>query len=134
MVRIGAVPYKDLKIQEETQEDSWGNKLLYAVTEQLTDASLYMSRTGEIPINNADGAVTAEAAFVVLSHGPDGRGAYRNKTGGVYQACSAEAGLGQENCDDDGTFWQDLLNTTTGASYYDDQLEWRPVDGIAQTP
>lgn len=133
MVRIGAVPYKALQIQQIMQEDKWGNKLLYAVTEPLTDDDFYMSQTGGITVNDADGVETSTAAFVVLSHGPDAVGAYRNRTGTIYPACSAAAGLAQENCDDDATFRQNSLETTAGATFYDDQLLWEEVDAIAQT-
>lgn len=131
-VRIGTVPYKDLQLQDATQEDAWGNKLLYAVTERLTDTALYMNQTGALRVDDASGTVTAAAAFVVLSHGPDGIGAYRNSTGELYTACSASAGLAQENCDNDGISRQNSMNMTTGASYYDDLIEWKLVDDAAQ--
>lgn len=131
-VRIGAVPYKTLQIQAETTKDAWGNKMLYAVSEPLTDSTLYKTTNGNIRVDNIAGILTNNAAFTVLSHGKDGKGAYRNSTGSLVSACTSASGKDQLNCNDAGIFWQDSLMPDAGANYNDDQLVWKLVDYTAQ--
>lgn len=132
-VRIGALPYRTLLLQEDAGEDAWGNKLLYAVSERLIDPSLYMTSTGGIHVDKPSGSVTSTAAFVILSHGADGKGAYRNVSGSRPKACTDAPGTDQENCNDNGFFWIDALQDDEGASHYEDQVEWKPVDYTAQS-
>src|SRR5690606_30261219 len=67
---IGAVPYKDLKLSSEYGKDSWGDKILYAVSPILTSNVTYAGNAGTITVND-NGKVYLEVAFVVLSHGVD---------------------------------------------------------------
>lgn len=131
-IRIGAIPYRTLQLQEEMARDSWGNKFLYAVTEDLEDSGDYMNGEGAILVNDAGGMLTDKAAFVVVSHGPDGKGAYSNRGGAQVSACNSVSGLDQENCDNDSVFNQLSLNQVAGANFFDDQVVWREVDYTAQ--
>lgn len=132
-IRIGAIPYRTLQLQEEMAMDSWGNKFLYAVTEELTDSSDYMSGgVGNIQVNDEGGTLTTQAAFVVVSHGPDAKRAYTYRGGALVSACNSAQGRDQENCDDDGVFNQFSLNLVAGVNFYDDQIVWREVDYTAQ--
>jgi hypothetical protein len=132
-VRIGVVPFKELQLQQQYAEDAWGNKLLYAVTERLTNTATYMGQTGAITVQDASGTLASDAAFVVLSFGVDRVGGYRSKKGTEFQACGATAGIGQENCDADAIFRMNAQSPAPGASHYDDQLVWKQVDAYAQS-
>lgn len=131
-MRIGAVPYRTLQLQEEAAMDSWGDKFLYAVTEDLIDPDDYLDGAGIIRVDDGDGTLTNTAAFVVVSHGPDRKGAYTNRGGALQSACNSAQGQDQENCDDDGVFNQFSLNLVTGVNFFDDQIVWREVDYTAQ--
>lgn len=132
-VRIGTVPYRTLQLQADAAVDGWGNKITYAVNADLTAA--YTGETGTIRINGPSGSVSTNAAFVLISHGPDGRGSYRNFSGNIAVACTSSAGLDQENCDADGIFYTAPLNINPGnAAHYDDQNVWTTEDFTGSPP
>ncbi len=117
-VRIGTVPFRELNIPEEYAYDSYGNRILYAVTENLAwsiddkdDAD--PSNDDINPFNKlAAGGISVvyeggesridpphSADFIILSHGEDQAGGFTKISGtnnGV--ACNADAPDG-ENCD-----------------------------------
>lgn len=133
-VRIGAIPYKTLNLSVDISGDDWGNKYTYAVTQTLTvpgtGAGQFMVSNGTINVGGLTPAIT-DAAFVLVSHGPDAKGAYRNAGTNMLIACTA-AGTDLENCDNDNTFFSGTLSKAAGATHYDDHLLWRPVDYTAQ--
>lgn len=135
-VYVGAVPYKTLNLSVDISGDAWGNKYTYAATLNLTKpgdaAGEFMLSQGSIQVNDADGEVTDEAAYVLVSHGPDSKGAYRNAGTNMLVECDDLPGLDQENCDNNDTFYFGTLNKEAGADHYDDHLLWRPVDYTAQ--
>jgi prepilin-type N-terminal cleavage/methylation domain-containing protein len=77
-------------ISENSTLDGWGHKFLYAVSENLTDASKYNDPDGAIQVvdeNNQNVlAVNDFAHAVLISHGPNGRGAYA-RDGQLIEAC-----------------------------------------------
>ncbi len=86
-VRIGALPTKTLGLTETSGEDEWKNRILYAVTEALTDPYQFTTGSGVIRVNDAAGtAKLTNAAFVVLSHGADGKGGYGAKAGSIARS------------------------------------------------
>lgn len=132
-IAIGAIPYRTLELQEEMAVDSWGNKFLYAVTTNLENSTLYMAGgAGTMDVYNESGILNGDVAFVVVSHGPDGKGAYTNRGGALVSNCASASGDDQENCDGDGVFNQFSLNQVAGADFFDDQIVWREVDYTAQ--
>lgn len=132
-IRIGTLPYKTLGLSASMSEDEWGNNFTYVVTEELTKGGTdYTNGVGAIDINNEDGAVTSVAAFVLISHGPDGKGAFRFNTSTIIKLCTLTAGVDQENCDDDATFYVETLDPEAGVDFFDDQVIWREVDSAAQ--
>ena len=133
-VSTGALPYKTLELGSDNGVDSWGNKILYAVSTGLTTGgAAYLSGTGVISVDD-NGDEHTDAAFVVVSHGADRRGGYRNNATTIAIACGTAAnGTDHENCDgNDGEFVVEIMNAETGSSHYDDHLIWRLVDSAAQ--
>lgn len=132
-LRIGAVPHRTLGLSETGAEDEWSNRLLYAVSESLTDPYQFTNGVGVIRVDNASTTLSNEAAFVIVSHGKDGKGAFGAKGTSVGKACTSTAGLDQENCDDnDGLFIDSSVATEAGAAYFDDLIAWEKIDSYAQ--
>jgi type II secretory pathway pseudopilin PulG len=80
--------------------------------------------------NNLDDETGKRAHFVVVAHGPDGKGAY-TQAGGVASACSNDAASDDfANCDRDGKFRRNsdattgkpVMNRASGATYFDDYV------------
>lgn len=85
-VRVGAVPFRALDLEEDQSLDGYGRRLTYAVVERLARATTYDETGGAIGITDSTGvsliadiddpAVESVAHFVLFSHGPNGYGAY----------------------------------------------------------
>ena len=79
-VVAGGVPTKTLGLPDEYAFDGWGRRLVYHVDKRLTlDTTYATTTTGSITVK--DGASTPSdrtttAAYALLSHGPNGHGAY----------------------------------------------------------
>lgn len=136
-LHIGAVPYKTLGLSLADGEDSYANRLMYAVMVDFTDVYLFSTTVGDITIwqNSNSNVIATDAAYVVVSHGSDGIGAFGAKSTATTapKACSTTAGRGQENCDDnDAIFRTADLKTTAGTQYYDDAIIWAGADARAQ--
>ncbi len=135
--------------------DKWNNKLTYIVTETMTTAATFDQNEGVIdvvdegvhadpdPLEHRRKATLLEqwgsAHFVILSHGPNGVGAY-TRNGNLIQNCNlglttqeeddkaagplATAPDETENCEntdgDDATFLSGLL--TEGRSHHNDDI------------
>lgn len=101
-VRIGAIPFRALRISSEAAVDPYGNRYLYAVTEHMADntnpAFAYDPARGAVEVETAAGisliadpaAVppipAGSAALIVYSTGPNGFGAF------------SRAGINGPNC------------------------------------
>lgn len=133
-VRIGAVPYKALKIERANSYDSYNNRLLYAVTEV---------QAGVDPIGGAptfdpnfDGAVEVlsvdddgndvieNASMVFLSLGKNSAGGYTAFGVERGEACDTDnASMDIENCDMDARFLSKARAQSASATgQYDDEL------------
>jgi len=118
---VGAVPFQTLQISENLTFDMYGNKLTYAVSSNNIDgATKYHEMVGNLTrrykrVTLDSGCSQSESyetdlinplLFVVLSHGPNGDGAY-GRNSRVADACDGN-GLGNtvelENCNGDTTF------------------------------
>lgn len=99
-VRVGAIPFRELQIDEKSTIDGYGSKLLYAVTESLTDRDTFNDANGAVHIVNALGESLVDppgsAPFVIVSTGPNELGAYSSE-GAQVVPCSG-AVLDAENC------------------------------------
>lgn len=91
---------------------------------------------GTIAVDNAAGTdviaggAAEGAAYVLVSHGPDGHGAFAAQTG---NAKTTDASLDdqEENWDDDTTFVQDD-RVELSSEYFDDILRWRTAPMMIQ--
>ncbi len=118
--------------------DGWDNQFTYAVTQSLTvsgnrDRFWYgvMYAKDEFGANTA--GTSGDAHFVVLSHGPNKRGAY-NQYGQQTVPCNANSitTLDDENCDDDATFVQSLaIARTQTANAYDDYVRFAKETSVS---
>ena len=75
-----SVPYPALKLPASMTIDAWGNRFDYIITKMFGDtgypATFEMTNMGGIIINDATGAqITNQAAYVLISHGPNKLGA-----------------------------------------------------------
>lgn len=127
----GIVPWVNLGLSESDVTDAFGNRISYGVTVALTTANS-MERTppstypaGTLIVNTTQAVqITNAAAYVLISHGQDGEGAFSSTTG-VARASPAGSADQTENTDADTTFVQDQLNSTSGANHFDDIVRWR---------
>ncbi|MEE3322951.1 MAG: type II secretion system protein [Pseudomonadota bacterium] len=99
-VIIGAVPFRDLQMSETDSLDGYGNRLMYAVTQDLTEITTFNTDAGGISIVDSGGnemTRNQDAMFLVLSYGPSKEGAY-SKFGMLQQPCSTVSTLETNNC------------------------------------
>ncbi len=140
VIYIGAVPVATLGLPDAYAADAWTNKFLYAVgMEFVGSPTSYEVSDGPITVMYGDVSGTnyaittdragdpgAAAAYVVLSHGPDGKGAYPLNGTAVGKACGATTNNDVANCDDtDATFYDTEYNDGTNApTFFDDYVVW----------
>ncbi len=107
-------------------EDGWGNRIVYAVSENLIDSG-FRSDFGSIDVldeNNRSvlGANPGTAQYVLLSYGEDMAGAISGE-GQPVAPCAP--GLAETpNCQRTGTFVSGILSKGNNAAYYDDMLKF----------
>jgi prepilin-type N-terminal cleavage/methylation domain-containing protein len=98
---IGGVPTQTLGLPKHMMLDGWGNRLSYAVTGALSGsggthgapATTYTIRSttkGLIPIKNSSLVDYSHAAYSIISHGPNGFGAW-NREGGTQRSAPSHA-------------------------------------------
>lgn len=113
-VLIGDIPYATLGIPYQSIMDGYGYKMKYAVTERLTAIATFNNGHGAIEVLNDGRDATRPSAYgtagfarghyVIVSHGPDNKGAF-SPGGAVPQPCGlVTAGRDFENCNNDGRF------------------------------
>lgn len=117
------IPYAD-----EDLIDPWGNRIMYAVSEDLTASNTYLYYEGVIAAVDEWGNPTAgidnDAHYAVFSHGRDRRGGF-NALGDQNFACGTALNSRDfENCNGDAIFVQakGAYLETAGATYYDDSI------------
>ena len=79
-VRLGAIPFRVLQIDEKKTFDAYGGRFLYALTESMGTEATFNEMNGAIHIVNAQGEnlvnPPGSVPFVVVSPGPNQLGAY----------------------------------------------------------
>lgn len=128
-VRIGAVPFRQLGIDEGDIYDGYGNRIIYAVTERLGSTAGFDPNDGGIGILNEEGTSAIEPAdsahFVLLSSGPNEVGAYTRD--GAHLPCTA-TGADSENCDFESqanaVFRASRLMNTGDNTHFDDTVSF----------
>jgi prepilin-type N-terminal cleavage/methylation domain-containing protein len=126
-VRIGMIPVRALGLSDRAASDKYGNRILYAVTRQLTDASVFGASDGAVHVLPATGAeILDDAAYFVWSAGKDHKGAPLYTTAAIPTTCSGTA-LDTENCDNDNIFRDAPFNNgEVVANFFDDHTRWVP--------
>lgn len=128
-VAIGMLPVRTLGLRDRMAADEYGNRYTYAVAAPLTVSSnQYEASVGNIIIKDGTNPqpLITDAAYVIVSHGSDGKGAYRYETASLAGACSI-AGKDTENCNGDSTFVNTRFNRgSVNAHWFDDTVRFRP--------
>lgn len=134
-VLVGAVPFRDLQMDELRSYDAYGSRLVYAVTESMTDDSTFDPSLGAVFIEGENGQSVVEpagsASFIIFSPGPNHVGGY-TLDGVARVACG---GLGRDvmNCNPgfsggtpkpEARYIAAYENSRPGADYFDDQVNY----------
>jgi type II secretory pathway pseudopilin PulG len=135
---VGMIPVRELGLREEDAMDAWQRRITYMM---IRPTGAYLGYRDYVPtqitdypeIRNASNTLmsgsspTQLPAFVLISHGVDGKGGY-TKTGALFNACGSS--YDSENCDNDKLVRISPLVTNTSettASYYHDVVVWRSL-------
>lgn len=101
----GIVPTKTLRLPDGYAFDGWGRRIMYAVDTNFTANNAFSSialgdATGRLAIKDASGAARVKnAAYVLLSSGANGHGAYPRVGGGTRIKTNSANTDELENCD-----------------------------------
>lgn len=143
---IGMLPARNIGLPENYTYDSWGNKLLYAVSVDHVGAvpgagvRSYQDNTGAITIrtgtpNGVSYPITTDyqgvngrgATYVVISAGPNGRGAYPLNSSSIVFPCGTGDSPEQVNCSrNDSVYYDSDYNDGDPQSdrFFDDYIVW----------
>lgn len=136
----GTVPAKALGLPDEFVFDGWGNRIKYAVNRAFTAAAGFSDNPINetcvgVQINDAAGGVRSSgAAYLLLSHGANGHGAYTRAGGAKNTGSTNTDELQNCNCDNtgaatayNGTYVQKDLaqNAATATDKFDDIVFFR---------
>lgn len=129
-ILIGSVPIAALGLPYKLMLDGYGNRLTYAVSENLTTTANFADDRGAVRILDQAGT-PSQAHFAVISHGKTGMGAF-TLAGRQSAACNTltpPVPADSQNCNNDGIF---LSNQTGGvevrisegnnANFFDDDI------------
>lgn len=122
----GVVPVKDILLSTDMIQDGYGNRFSYVVMQSLTETSTFSAGAGGLIVQDSGlNVIVNTGAFVVVSHGYDGLGAYRFSSGTLLGSCNA-TNLDKENCNWDRVFIDGTYNKgAIAANYFDDFVRWR---------
>jgi alpha-tubulin suppressor-like RCC1 family protein/Tfp pilus assembly protein PilE len=134
-IRIGVVPTRTLALPDSYMFDEWGNRLTYTTIKKLaidaTNFTAYTTTvtTGVLRINDSTGTQISSndptnfTAYVLVSHGKDGKGSYSTK--GTANAACDSTNLDKENCNSDYVFMNSVISDyAQGASYFYDLVTY----------
>ena len=140
----GMVPTKSIYLPDEFAFDGWGRRIMYHVDINLTaDGSIATATEGNLTIkDSADTDRTTKAAYVILSHGPNGHGGFTlsgnkfdvdSQNAHEHMNCSCDDGM--DFVDYYGTFYQHMEQYETGHPderdyYFDDLVRFRMVSHL----
>lgn len=151
---VGAVPFRVLQMNEKQAYDGYGSRLVYAVTASMTSLNTFDQSKGGISVHGGNGRslteVDGNASYVVLSMGPDRKGAYSAE--GVLQEPCDNTMLEGANCNDrffggagttpvQSQYVSSYENHQQGPNFFDDQISyfsqisselWRRTDANAE--
>lgn len=123
----GSVPFKLLGLDSQTAVDGWGIRFDYVVVVPYTNTENYESSSEQSSANivhiynfkDVDMSENKDVAYILLSHGPNTYGGYRDKNGSQISDSAASA-YEQQNNDANARFYQFLPTST-----YDDILIYK---------
>ena len=128
---IGGVPTRTLGLPDAYAGDSWGNKITYGVSaSHVGSISSYAQNAGTLTLRYGDlttnYALSAAATYVVLSHGPDGKGSFPIFGTAVATACGASTHVDTANCNDSDAIFHDTAynDGLVTAQFFDDFVLW----------
>lgn len=138
-VRVGSLPFRAMRMQENQTYDGWQSKIVYAITETLTDSLNYNDSKGGIRLIDENGENLGNASsqdsykFLVLSTGRNRVGGYSIFGENLSPCNSAHTAADKENCDFmDGqtmaTFSFARQSMGQNNSYFDDRLAYTIAD------
>lgn len=135
-VRVGMVPVRTLGLSDAAAGDKFGNRIVYAVAERLTDAGEFGGAPGAITVRDmGNNPILSDAAYFISSPGKDHKGAYRFSTGNPETACGASGNLDVENCTLDNAIFRDApFNSGSEENFFfDDLVRWAPKYHLSAT-
>ncbi|MCD8493844.1 MAG: type II secretion system GspH family protein [Alphaproteobacteria bacterium] len=142
-VRIGALPTRSLNLPDEYAFDGWDNRFTFAVSAHMAETPvLYRTGKGAIFMLDSSGSASTNtgyslttpegtAMYVIVSHGPDGQGAYARAATAPSTLCIPASGADQqsENCDNDAYFKDTTLTSNAGNTQrFDDIVFYQMKD------
>jgi prepilin-type N-terminal cleavage/methylation domain-containing protein len=132
-VRIGTIPVRDMGLDDLLMRDEFGQRFTYAVMQNMTQADTLEAATGAITVNDGTGHnIATDIAYVIVSHGKDGRGGHRFQLATVVGTCGS-AKRDHQNCNNTATFTDSLYNAgQTDAVFFDDRIRWRVKNHITE--
>jgi prepilin-type N-terminal cleavage/methylation domain-containing protein len=141
-ISIGVVPTRTLNLPDNYMLDAWGNRITYAVIKGLTDQKgirFYTSTATNNVINIVDrnnnqlndANPLSIVAYVALSHGKNGRGAYTKSA--MPRICTAGFNDSQ-NCNDDIVFMDARIVASETSSSFDDLVRWKTLSFLKPMP
>lgn len=118
---MGSIPHVTLEIPLELTIDAYGSKMSYALDPRISLIESNCQMFGALTVQDYNNnVITSDAFYVIVSHGEDGKGAFKPTSGSVTNACDAGAKDG-ENCDGDMIFRSAAINqSSTAANFHDD--------------
>jgi prepilin-type N-terminal cleavage/methylation domain-containing protein len=129
---VGALPTRDMILQDPMMKDEFNNRILYAVMEGLTSSADFSGASGAMTVNDGTGVdIATDVAFVLLSHGDDGKGATSYLGFASAKTCTGSQ-RDVENCNGDITFTDaPFSNEESGTRFFDDRIRWMTKELVA---
>lgn len=129
-ILIGSVPIAALGLPYKAMLDGYGNRLTYAISQNLTTIANFRDDRGAVRIRKNSGP-DAQAHFAIVSHGKTRRGAFTlaGVRGIPCNTVLGPAPADRENCNNDGTFLSNedgggkiVINEGNTTSFFDDNV------------
>ena len=99
-IRIGAIPFRLLQIEEKDVYDAYGSRLVYAMSTNQGSTATFADNIGAIGMVDETGQNLITPAdtvdYVIISHGPNKRGGYTRD--GVTSIACVAGDLETKNC------------------------------------
>jgi prepilin-type N-terminal cleavage/methylation domain-containing protein len=135
----GVLPWVNLGISENDASDAFGARFSYAISNGLQNTSGMLRvppdsyPSGSITVANAGGTnLTTEAAYVLISHGPDRIFGYREQTGAQTNVDPSGSTLQDNNNGGAPSYIQNDPIGVTGVNFIDDIVRWRTAPFVVQ--